>query len=80
MFSFKHFRLKFFRYVADLSEEVSGVLEEGLDNEDSDLHCLQGVWFGGDKDDGVGKRILGELNKYWRVLALQGRTLEEAAR
>lgn len=80
------------RYVAELSEEVSGVLEEELDNKDSELHRLQGVWFGvpsgsgnvtrfgGDKDDAVGERILGELNKYWRMLALQGRTLEEAAR
>ena len=56
------------------------MLEEVLNNKDSELHCLQGVWSGGDKDDGVGKRILGELNKYWRMLALQGRTLEEAAR
>ena len=76
MFLFKHV----FRYVAELSEEVSGVLLEELDNKGSELHCLQGVWFGGDKDDGVGKRILGELNKYWRVLAQRGRTLEEAAR
>ena len=88
MFLFKHI----FRYVAELSEEVSGVLEEELDNKDSELHRLQGVWFGvpsgsgnvtrfgGDKDDAVGERILGELNKYWRMLALQGRTLEEAAR
>ena len=90
-FLFKHV----FRYVAELSEEVSGVLEEELDNKDSELHRLQGVWFGvvrlpsgsgnvtrfgGEEDDAVGKRILGELNKYWRVLAQQGRTLEEAAR
>ena len=63
-----------------MSEEVSEVLVEQLDNEDSELHCLRGVWFGGVKDDGVGKRIVGELNKYWRTLAQQGRTLEEAAR
>ena len=74
---------------------MSGVLEEELDNKDSELHRLKGVWFGvvrlpsvsgnvtrfgGEKDDAVGERILGELNKYWRMLALQGRTLEEAAR
>ena len=70
-----------FRYVADLSEEVSEVLAEGLDNKGSgELHRLKGVWDGGDKNDGVGKRVLGELKKYWRVLAQQGRTLEEAAR
>ena len=69
-----------FMYVADLSEEVSEVLAEGLDNENSKLHFLRGVWDGGDKDDGVGKRVLGELEKYWRVLAQQGRTLEEVAR
>ena len=56
------------------------VLEEELNSETSFLFRLRGVWYGGPRDDGVGQRILGELDKSWRVLAQQGRTLEEAAR
>ena len=56
------------------------VLEEELNSETSFLFRLSGVWYGGPRDDGVGQRILGELEKNWRVLAQQGRTLEEAAK
>ena len=59
---------------------VREVVEEELNSEASWLSWLEGVWFGGAREDGVGKRILGELEKYWRLLAQQGRTLEEAAR
>ena len=67
--------------MAEQRTGVTEVLEEGLDDKDSRLSWLgEPIWFGGEKKDGVGKRILGELEKYWMLLAQQGRTLEEAAK
>ena len=69
-----------FRHQSNL---VKAVLEEELDNEESLLNMLQGVW-SSDRGVGgsVGKRILAEINLYWEGEGLtrqQGRTLEEAA-
>jgi len=68
------------RFVAELKKPVKEVLEEELNSETSFLFRLGGVWYGGAKDDGVGQRILGELDNNWRSLSLQGRTLEEVAK
>jgi len=65
------------RFVEDLKRPVLEVLEECIWDENSQLFQLRGFWNSGVK---VKSRILGELEAYWRRLALQGRSLEEAAR
>ena len=56
------------------------VLEECLLDEKSQLFKLRGIWDSGVKGQSPKSRILEELEGYWKELALQGRTLEEAAR
>ena len=73
---------------------VTAALEECINDDASTLSMLKPVWGGdggslvdrimeerqsGDKDM-VDDRILRELVYYWKGLAQQGRTLEEAAR
>ena len=53
------------------------VLEECLLDEKNQLSKLRGIW---DSGVNVKSRILEELEGYWKELALQGRTLEDAAR
>ena len=53
------------------------VLEECVWDEYSQLFQLRGFWDSGVK---VKSKILEELEGYWRRLAQQGRSLEEAAR
>ena len=53
------------------------MLEECIWDENSQLFQLRGFWDSGVK---VKSRILEELEGYWRRLAQQGRSLEEAAR
>ena len=65
------------RYVEDLKRPVLVVLEECLWDENSHLFQLRGLWESGVK---VKEKILEELENYWRKLARQGRSLEEAAR
>ena len=59
---------------------VLEVLEECLLDEKSQLFKLRGIWDSGVKGQSPKSRILEELEGYWEELALQGRTLEEAAR
>ena len=56
------------------------VLEECLLDEKNQLSKLRGIWDSGVKGQSPKSRILEELEGYWKELALQGRTLEEAAR
>ena len=56
------------------------VLEECLLDEKSQLFKLRGIWDSGVKGQSPKSRILEELEGYWKELALQGRTLKEAAR
>ena len=56
------------------------VLEECLLDEKSQLFKLRGIWDSGVKGQSPKSRILEELEGFWEELALQGRTLEEAAR
>ena len=65
------------RFVEDLKRPVLEVLEECIWDENSQLFQLRGFWNSGVK---VKSRILEELEAYWTRLALQGRSLEEAAR
>ena len=59
---------------------VLEVLEECLLDEKSQLFKLRGIWDSGVKGQSPKSRILEELEGYWRRLALQGRSLEEAAK
>ena len=68
------------RYVEDLKRPVSEVLEECVSDERSELFKLSIIWDTGDKDNSFKFKILEELESYWRKLARQGRSLEEAAR
>ena len=65
------------RFVDNLKRPVLEVLEECLWDENSRLFQLRGFWNSGVK---VKEQILEELEHYWWMLALQGRSLEEAAR
>ena len=69
-----------FRYVEDLKRPVLEVLEECLRDQKSKLFKLRGIWDSGVKGQSPKSRILEELEGYWRELARQGRSLEEAAR
>ena len=68
------------RYVEDLKRPVSEVLEECLWDEKSQFFKLRGIWDTGVKVKSIKFKILEELESYWRKLAQQGRSLEEAAR
>ena len=68
------------RFVEDLKRPVLEVLEECLWDEKSELFKLRGIWDSGVKGKSPKSKILEELEGYWRKLARQGRSLEEAAR
>ena len=59
---------------------MSEVLEECVWDEKSRLFQLRGIWDSGGKVKSIKSKILKELEGYWKKLARQGRTLEEAAR
>ena len=67
------------RFVEDLKRPVLEVLEECLWDEKSELFKLRGIWDSGVKGKSPKSKILEELEGYWRKLARQGRSLEEAA-
>ena len=69
-----------FRFVDDLKRPVLEVLEECVWDENSRLFQLKGFWDSGVKVQSPKYKILEELEGYWRKLARQGRSLEEAAR
>ena len=56
------------------------MLEECVSDEKSKLFRLRGIWDSGVRGQSPKSRILEELESYWRKLARQGRSLEEAAR
>ena len=56
------------------------MLEECLWDEKSQFFQLRGIWDTGVKVKSIKFKILEELESYWRKLAQQGRSLEEAAR
>ena len=68
------------RFVEDLKRPVLEVLEECIWDENSRLFQLGGFWDAGIKVKSPKDKILVELESYWRKLAQQGRSLEEAAR
>ena len=68
------------RFVEDLKRGVPEVLEECLWDEKSQFFKLRGIWDSGVKSQSPKFKILEELEGYWRKLARQGRSLEEAAR
>ena len=68
------------RYVEDLKRPVLEVLEECIWDESLQVFKLSIIWDTGDKDNSIKFKILEELEGYWRKLAQQGRSLEEAAR
>ena len=68
------------RYVEDLRRPVEEMLEECVWDETSRLFQLRGIWDSGVKVKSIKSKILEELEHYWKGLAQQGRTLEEAAR
>ena len=68
------------RFVEDLKRPVLEMLEECLWDEKSELFKLRGIWDSGVKGKSPKSKILEELEGYWRKLAGQGMSLEEAAR
>ena len=69
---------KTLRFVEEVKNPVLAVLEEGINNDDSPLSMLKRIWQ--NEAGNLEGRILEELGHYWKGLAQQGRTLEEAAR
>ena len=59
---------------------MSEKLEECIWDEKSQFFKLRGIWDTGVKVKSIKFKILEELESYWRKLAQQGRSLEEAAR
>ena len=68
------------RYVEDVRRPVEEVLEECVWDEMSRLFKLRGFWDSGVKGQSPNSKILKELEGYWKKLAKQERSLEEAAR
>ena len=68
-----------FRFVEELKNPVTAVLEECINDNNSNLSMLKRIWSDGAAGNLEG-RILEELVHYWTGLAQQGLTLEEAAR
>ena len=56
------------------------MLEECVSDAKSELFRLGGIWDSGVRGQSPKSRVLEELEGYWRKLAQQGRSLEEAAR
>ena len=75
---FRKYAKKKLRYLEELKNPVSAVLEECINDDASNLSRLKKVWrgLGGSLED----QIMEELDRYWKGLAQKGRTLEEAAR
>ena len=72
---------KTLRYVEELKNQVAAMMEECVNDDTSPLSKLRRIWQDGIWQDGKQEgRILEELGHYWKGLAQQGRTLEEAAR
>ena len=67
---------KFLRFVEDLKDPVSDLLEELVSREDLKMHLLSPIWGSGV----IKRKIMENLVKYWTNMAKLGRTLEEAAR
>ena len=65
-----------FRFVEDLENPVSDVLEELVYREDIKMHLLSPIWGTGL----VKQQIMENLVEHWARLAKLGRSLEEAAR
>ena len=68
--------IKFLRFVEDLENPVSDVLEELVYREDLKMHLLSPIWGSGI----IKQQIMENLVEHWTKLAKLGRTLEEAAR
>ena len=68
--------IKFLRFVEDLENPVSDVLEELVYREDLKMHLLSPVWGSGV----IKQQIMENLVEHWTKLAKLGRTLAEAAR
>ena len=64
------------RFVEDLENPVSEVLEELVHREDIKMHLLSPVWGSGI----IKQQIMENLVEHWTKIAKLGRTLEEAAR
>ena len=75
MFIFSVF-IKLFRFVEDLKNPVSDVLEELVYREDLKMHMLSPIWGSGL----IKQQIMENLVEHWTKLAKLGRSLEEAAR
>ena len=75
---FQKYARKTFRFVEELKNPVTAVLEECINNDNSSLSMLKRIW--PNEAGNLEGRILEELGHYWNRLAQQGRTLEEAAR
>ena len=65
-----------YRFVEKLKQPVSEALDEGVSNEASPLSKLAKIWGSGVIKD----QILESLERHWKELAHQGRSLEEIAR
>ena len=65
------------RFVEELKNPVSAMLEECINDDDSTLSMLRRIW--PNAAGNLEGRILEELDHYWTGLAQQGQTLEEAA-
>ena len=76
---FQKYSRKTFRFVEELKNPVTAVLKECINDNNSSLSMLKRIWSDGAAGNLEG-RILEELGHYWKGLAQQGRTLEEAAR
>ena len=57
---------------------MMAVLEECVNDDNSNLSMLKRIW--PNEAGNLEGRILEELDHYWKGLAQQGRTLEQAAR
>ena len=78
---FQKYERKTLRYVEELKNPVQAAMEECVNDDTSPLSKLRRIWQDGIWQDGKQEgRILEELGHYWKGLAQQGRTLEEAAR
>ena len=63
------------RFVEDLKDPVSDLLEELVSREDLKMHLLSPIWGSGV----IKRKIMENLVEYWTKMAKLGRTLEEAA-
>ena len=64
------------RFVAENAEQVSEVLEDLVNSEDSTLFQLRLIWGSGF----IKEKIMEEVTRHLKLVAKLGRTLEQAAR